>query len=501
MLIGAPTLPASGPAAAAQPGEKLWEFPIPDRLVRRDCRVEAAPAIGADGTVYVAAIWQVCVQSWNNCGDVGSLYALVGATGEKVWESRDVVRSCPAIGSDGLLYAPSFQRIPGPTISWFAARNVSTGQEVWNVSTRPFEPSAPAVAADGMVYVSVGDSSVPGRGKVYALDGRDGHTAWEFPADGGWVAAPVVGAGDVVYVGSGDVGGTVYALAGATGQMLWKFVSGAPALASAAIGSDGTVYIGSYDGKFYALDGATGHEHWESLTGGAVVSSPAIGEDGTVYVGSDDKRLYALNGATGQKRWEFPTGGPVRSSPAIGADGTVYVGSDDGRLYALDGATGQKGWEFLTGGLVRSSPAISADGTVYVGSHDAKVYAISSSSVGGLARSPWPKFRGDAQNTGRVSLPAPLSLRISRQGDKVRIEWPPPGILQSTAELAPAAWQDVNGATSPHDVEPAHAQRFYRLRQPRRRAGSRVGGWWTWRAPVSASRRSRRRSGGPAGRC
>ncbi|MCZ7638648.1 MAG: hypothetical protein M5U12_22885 [Verrucomicrobia bacterium] len=103
---------------------------------------------------------------------------------------------------------------------------------------------------------------------------------------------------------------------------------------------------------------------------------------------------------------------------------------------------------------------------MYFGSADGRVHAYQGSS--GLAESPWPKFRADAQNTGRVSPPAPLGLRVSRQGEKVRIEWSLPGILQSTAELAPAVWLDVVGASAPYDVEPANAQRFYRLRRPRR---------------------------------
>jgi hypothetical protein len=84
----------------------------------------------------------------------------------------------------------------------------------------------------------------------------------------------------------------------------------------------------------------------------------------------------------------------------------VYVGSSDTKVYALNGGTGQKLWEFQTGGEVSSSPAIGADGTLYVGSSDGKVYALASSSVGGLATSPWPKFRADARNTGFVQTTA-----------------------------------------------------------------------------------------------
>ena len=207
----------------------------------------------------------------------------------------------------------------------------------------------------------------------------------------------------------------VYALNGATGAKKWEFLTGGGVPSSPAIGSDGTVYVGSIDSKVYALNGATGAKKWEFLTGDLVFSSPAIGSEGTVYVGSYDKKVYALNGATGAKKWEFQTGGYVWSSPAIGSDGTVYVGSFDKKVYALNGATGAKKWEFLTEWFVESSPAIGSDGTVYVGSDDKKVYAIASSSEG-LAKSPWPRFHANNQNTGKIASGfGPLTINYSLQ--------------------------------------------------------------------------------------
>jgi hypothetical protein len=142
-----------------------------------------------------------------------------------------------------------------------------------------------------------------------------------------------------------------------------------------------------------------------------VLSSPAIGTDGTVYVGSWDGKLYALDAATGTAKWAFATDAQISwSSPAVGADGVVYVGSDDNNVYALDGVSGTPKWVFATGGDVYSSPAIGVDGTVYVGSHDGRVYALTSSSLGGLAQSPWPKFRGNARNTGQGFV-APAIVR------------------------------------------------------------------------------------------
>ena len=59
-------------------------------------------------------------------------------------------------------------------------------------------------------------------------------------------------------------------------------------------------------------------------------------------------------------------------------------------------------------------------------------------------------------------------VTLCPQQNKARIEWTRPAVLQSSDALVPGDWQDVSQATSPYDVEPANAQRFYRLRRPRR---------------------------------
>jgi len=121
-----------------------------------------------------------------------------------------------------------------------------------------------------------------------------------------------------------------------------------------------------------------------------------------------------LNGATGGKKWEFLCSGSPAGA-AIGSDGTVYVGCSDKKVYALDGTTGAKKWEFLTGREVYSCPSIGSDGTVYVGSYDGKLYAIKSDSQG-LAKSPWPKFHANNQNTGKIaSGSAPVVINYSLQ--------------------------------------------------------------------------------------
>ncbi|MBN1560521.1 PQQ-binding-like beta-propeller repeat protein [candidate division KSB1 bacterium] len=70
-------------------------------------------------------------------------------------------------------------------------------------------------------------------------------------------------------------------------------------------------------------------------------------------------------------------------------------------LSASGQTSGSQKWAFKTGNSVDSSPAVGADGTIYIGSDDDNLYALDSSSPG-LAKSFWPKFRQNRQNTGRI---------------------------------------------------------------------------------------------------
>ena len=330
--------------------------------------------------------------------------------GDKQWEfmTGGGVHSSPAIGADGTVYVGSEDR------KVYALAG-ATGQKKWEFMTGDWVHSSPAIGADGTVYVGSEDR------KVYALDGTTGQKKWQFTTGSYVETCPAIGADGTVYVGAAQL----YALDGATGQKKWQSLTAPAAVSSSsAIGADGTVYVGA-DG-LYALDGVTGRTKRRIVfvAGGTVISSPAIGTDDTVYVGARGK-IYALDGLAGQKKWEFLTRDRADASPAIGADGTVYVGSYDYRVYALDGGTGRKKWQFVTGGEIDSSPAIGADGTVYIGSADGRVYALVGNSPGGLANSPWPKFRCNAQNTGnvqsRLRITAYAESRVCLAGSSVEL--------------------------------------------------------------------------------
>ena len=75
------------------------------------------------------------------------------------------------------------------------------------------------------------------------------------------------------------------------------------------------------------------------------------------------------------------------------------MGSDC--LYAIN-PNGSLKWKYKTDDRIySSSPAIGSDGTIYVGS-GIYLYAIQGES-GGLADTPWPKFRKNNRNTGNYN--------------------------------------------------------------------------------------------------
>ncbi|MCP4882681.1 MAG: PQQ-binding-like beta-propeller repeat protein, partial [Flavobacteriales bacterium] len=198
------------------------------------------------------------------------------------------------------------------------------GSKKWAFKTGNLIRSSPAIGSDGTIYVGSDDNY------LYATN-PDGSKKWALET-GNWVrSSPEIGSDGTIYVGSDD--NYLYAI-NLDGSEKWAFMTGNDVDSSPAIGSDGTIYVGSRDDNLYAIN-PDGSKKWAFKTGFIVVSSPAIGSDGTLYVGSGDANLYAIN-PDGSKKWAFKTGRYVESYPAIGSDETIYVGSNN--LYAVNGS-------------------------------------------------------------------------------------------------------------------------------------------------------------------
>jgi outer membrane protein assembly factor BamB len=350
------------------------------------------------------------------------LLALSAADGSVRWTyplGTGEVRSTPAVAPDGSISFVVERRDPGnPAFVNCLLHRLSAGgslQWTFDVNLTGVDLavglSAPAIGGDGTVYVA-GD-------RLYAIS-PVGNLRWTVltPMGEALHASPVIG-NNTVYFAAHNV--PLTAFSPASGNVLWSVPLGWNdfVFASPAIGADGTLYVASHAGVLFAVS-AAGVPRWEfdvASVGfsGSLRSSPAVGADGSLYFGiTQANRIPALFSLTSQGalRWTFvpadlPADVPVShldiySSPALGADGIVYFGHEFGRVYAVGAADGRLRWvQEVSQGITWSSPALATDGTLFIGDLSGGHYAIDTGGTGLELTAPWPKYRGDLQNSGR----------------------------------------------------------------------------------------------------
>jgi len=272
-------------------GTQQWTFSVPNQI-------SSSPAIGADGTIYLA----------NH-----NLYAL-NPDGTAKWTSSFTVGngSSPVIGSDGTIYIENRAVNPDGSAKWQSPMNGGL-------------PSA-ALAADGTVYIA-------GNNLLSAFK-PDGTLIWNFVAGDTIYSSPTVGTDGTIYIGSID--NKLYAV-NADGTQKWAFTADSAVYSTPALAADGTIYFGSQF-NIYALD-ANGNLLHSAFIPIEAQTSPIIGADGTIYLGANTGILYAFNPDLSTK-WTYTLAGIICASPAIGANGTLYIGSMGGNFYALGNNSG-----------------------------------------------------------------------------------------------------------------------------------------------------------------
>ena len=328
---------------------------------------DSSPAIGNDGTIYVGSFDQ-------------KLWA-IDSNGLPRWQFRtgSEIKSSPAIGADGTIYFGCRDRR-------FYAVSLE-GKLKWAFLTGAWVDSSPALGRDGTIYFGSWDKN------FYALN-PDGTLKWKFETTGEIDSSPAVGADETIYFGSHDK--KLYALA-PDGRKRWEYVTDGPIISSPALNGAGVIYFTSLDGFCYALN-ADGSLRWRLQTGGATASSPVIGADGTIYLGVN-KSLWAIT-PEGAKRSEHPPIDRIRAAPTLVEGNVIYVLFGYSWLFALD-ADQHNLWSYCMGGQSQASPAIGADGSLYIAGDYKKFCAMDTRRP--LARTPWPKFRANARNTGHVN--------------------------------------------------------------------------------------------------
>ncbi|MHB8077906.1 MAG: outer membrane protein assembly factor BamB family protein [Candidatus Krumholzibacteriia bacterium] len=399
----------------AQPDPRLlWTFPASAPIYY------GSPALSPDhATVYFGTS---CPRfgEWQSDQAFYAVQVADGTVRRTLLLGSREVRSSPAVAPDGrvaflvqerdttgvnVLHDLLYLVAPDSGVAW--VRNVNHAPLGAEVGL-----SAPAIAADGTIYVA-GDA-------LYAWR-PDGTLKWKAfdPAAEELRNSPVVGADGTVYFVYHNI--PLTALDPADGHVLWACPLGVNdhCFASPAIGADGTIYVATNPGVVYAVSNA-GAVLWTFDAAAAgypctMRSSPAVAADGSIYLGTNSGNpasvLLALTPA-GALKWAFepadlPSDVPpdhldIYSSPAIGSDGTIYFGQEFGRVFALAPADGAHLWHSATAqGITWSSPAITAGGVLLVGDLSGTLYALQTDSRGLQAGSPWPRYRGGNGGSGR----------------------------------------------------------------------------------------------------
>jgi outer membrane protein assembly factor BamB len=313
------------------------------------------------------------------------------ATAHLLWKFKlptDALgNASPVVGPDGTIYMPSdsgfFAINPDGTLKW----------QKWTGAFGGFTLTrgAPAVAADGTVYVWKANSFSNG-GRLYAINPSDGSVLWSFDVGDVSYGSPTIGPDGTIYIAgfvgkpSGNQYGNLYAI-NPNGTLKWVWHAPSANCAfetSAALGPDGTVYIQHNCLGLIALS-SSGTLKWDVTRYGALGQawdSPSVGPDGTIYIGNSDYHFYAIN-PDGTLKWRVPVQQWMyMSSSAISAGGSaIYRGDNGGNFYAFS-STGHILWRFQSPdhGGIYSAPALSANGLVYftqevTKSSDASLYA------------------------------------------------------------------------------------------------------------------------------
>jgi outer membrane protein assembly factor BamB len=350
------------------------------------------PTVGAAGDIYFGSHESVC--DGKRFRPLGSYLYSVSPKGRLNWKYKmpdQGIRGAPALGADGNVYiAPN----EGPSSAQSLYAVSPDGAIRWNIPVGKADLQGVTVGWDGTIIVT--DECE----ELYAIN-PDGKLKWSYNVSGGGIfgifttdclddSYPAIARDGTVYVGVGVPGiSTAFTdderlcAVGADGRLKWRFKFGlGGGRESPAIGADGTIYIGAWDGNFYAVN-PDGSLKWKvALDPGVLFGSPAIGADGTIYVANDDYGPRGVSGghfnaisSNGKLMWRVVTDFLHESAPAISADGTIYVGSPLGSrpLYAFD-PDGKIKWK-LEG--VGGQSAIGSDGTLYVAGYNG-LYAIGS---------------------------------------------------------------------------------------------------------------------------
>lgn len=185
------------------------------------------------------------------------------------------------------------------------------------------------------------------------------------------------------------------------GRVAWRTRIAHAPLAPLAVANAGTVVAAAADGTVARL-AADGAVEWRVQAGGPVTRSVALDDSQSVLVAAGDS-VVALS-PQGEVRWRRELGADIVGSPLVADDGSVYVAVQPcpsaqaaGCVRVLD-SSGEGNHAIVL--PAAPTPGLALDGGwlwVALTDFTLRRYAVPQQ---GLARSSWPKSRGNSQNTG-----------------------------------------------------------------------------------------------------
>lgn len=234
----------------------------------------AGPNLGVDGTIYISGTASR-VGAYHPDG--GGRWNVDGGMG------GPPVLAAPAVGADGTIYG-------APVGSGSAQAYLpANGAVKWSASaSSPFQ-SSPVAGANGMSFFPAGFTVV-----AALPDGGVAWTFSSPPTGDGGVAmatSPAVGADGTVYIAGGN-DGTLHARDPLTGVEKWSVVVGG-SLGPPIIDGEGTIYLGSSTGHLVGVR-QDRSEKLRLAIGVGLRSPLTLGPDGRLYVVADDGKLYAV---------------------------------------------------------------------------------------------------------------------------------------------------------------------------------------------------------------